>query len=63
MNKLRLHRLNTVIRRIGGLEIKVCDIKSSLNVIRRIGGLEIGRCDESRRLPVIRRIGGLEILY
>ena len=33
--------LQTVIRRIGGLEMQKVEIEVEVNVIRRIGGLEI----------------------
>ena len=50
-----------VIRRVGGLEVRVWPIPTTINVIRRVGGLEVYASNAEKFGEVIRRVGGLEV--
>ena len=49
-----------VLRRIGGLEMTMDELRDLKTVLRRIGGLEIKADGAGDVRPVLRRIGGLE---
>ena len=53
----------TVIRRVGGLEVIEAAFSRWMSVIRRVGGLEVRKVTAVEYWRVIRRVGGLEVLY
>ena len=49
-----------VIRRVGGLEVRLHPFGEHAGVIRRVGGLEENKNVSEEWVRVIRRVGGLE---